>query len=134
MTLMLLPHSNKVDFLADLTWHSEALSSAIVSTTGKLMRNVFFSDHKYITFSLNYRPIKKDRTRYKAKNKSFSKFNALLSAYKNNWLREIMNIADVTQLEDWNTFMATIHGILDKCFKKGISLLQANIHMVYVRD
>lgn len=32
-----------------------------------------------------------------------------------------MNIADVTQLEDWmNTFIVMIHGILDKCFKKEI--------------
>lgn len=34
-----------------------------------------FSDHRYIRFTLNYTPVLKLRTRYKTKNKNFTRFN-----------------------------------------------------------
>lgn len=60
-----------------------------------------FSDHRYITNSLNFEPLISKNYRYKTKNKSFKTFNKLIKSNLHTYMRYLLRVNSYIDLDIW---------------------------------
>lgn len=82
--------------------------------------NFSFSDHKYIVFDLDYKPVINSEQRFKTKNKSFSKFNGIIGSKRSKWSEDLHNVKTTADLDSHvGSLMDEIHSIAKSCFRMG---------------
>lgn len=87
-----------------------------------------FSDHRYITYSLNFEPLISENYRYKTKNKSFKRFNELIKSNLHTWMRDLLRVNSYIDLDIWIvSFENSIITILNKCCRLRTMSYRPNI-------
>lgn len=82
--------------------------------------HISFSDHKYIHFSLSFTPILRYNKRYKTKNKNFNRFNRLIEKNYINWMKELLKIMNIHDLDCWmQNFESNLLDIMKRNFRLG---------------
>lgn len=99
----------------DVTLGGRAITEAIDGWTVD-DKNFSYSDHRYVLFLLNFKPIIGINRRFKTKNKSYGKFNRKVEQHK-----ELAKaISDQHQLDDgMNSFCNILESIRTDCFRTG---------------
>lgn len=103
----------------DLTLAGYELSNHLFNWNVDINR-YSFSDHRFITYDLDYSPVIRDKARFKTRGKNFKKFNEIFAGHKREWLRQVLLIKTPAELDDWvQGFSVSIHNIMTMCFKRG---------------